>query len=478
MIILFFALLLCEWLLGSQRTKQIVNLLEVPCGFALRWINIFFCPAFVVLPLSPPISGVEVGKIIAVCLVGYAVVFTFTAYFVRALQMVLGAKKRGETERAEEMGDEPDNIPLTETSVENPNTGFLTPESGTRSPSTEELRPPSRAQDPDSITGTGGPPQDSGAPLLTDSLKQATPVRHDPLPLTRPQRWAAQANARLDLITYSTLFTLVGMPIYYAAGYAMPLQLSLTIILYLLASSLPPKYKTYLHPVLVSSAFIILTIWLFAVTKRQTLSTGLEAYRTNTTYTRLWTSSNPPHPLPGAGDILSSALDVSIIALALPMYNYRLELRARFTLIILPNLSLALASLFAYPALCHSLGISPPNSLAFASRSLTLALALPATQNLGGNLDVVAPVAIFSGILGVLCGPWTLGKLRVPEDDYITRGIVLGANSSAVATAMLLQSDPRAAAFSSLSMGLFGMITVALTSVPPLVGVVRGVVGL
>lgn len=63
-------------------------------------------------------------------------------------------------------------------------------------------------------------------------------------------------------------------------------------------------------------------------------------------------------------------------------------------------------------------------------------------------------------------------------DDYITRGITLGANSSAVATALLLTTDPRAAAFSSLSMGLLGTITVALTSVPPLVHIIRGLVGM
>jgi hypothetical protein len=38
----------------------------VQAGFALRYINLFFTPSFVLLPLSPPISGVEVGKIIAV----------------------------------------------------------------------------------------------------------------------------------------------------------------------------------------------------------------------------------------------------------------------------------------------------------------------------------------------------------------------------------------------------------------------------
>jgi putative effector of murein hydrolase len=44
-------------------------------------------------------------------------------------------------------------------------------------------------------------------------------------------------------------------------------------------------------------------------------------------------------------------------------------------------------------------------------------------------------------------------------DDYIIRGVTLGANSSAMATALLLVSGPRAAAFSSLSMSLFGTVT-------------------
>lgn len=84
MIGLFLILVLFQGTLGDRKTKQIVNLVEIPvnaypyyisvfvhlsfvqCGFALRYINIFFCPAFVTLPLSPSISGVEVAKIIAV----------------------------------------------------------------------------------------------------------------------------------------------------------------------------------------------------------------------------------------------------------------------------------------------------------------------------------------------------------------------------------------------------------------------------
>lgn len=63
-------------------------------------------------------------------------------------------------------------------------------------------------------------------------------------------------------------------------------------------------------------------------------------------------------------------------------------------------------------------------------------------------------------------------------DDYVTRGVTLGANSSAVATALLLRTDPRAAALSSLSMSLFGTITVLFTSIPPIANAVRSLVGL
>lgn len=93
-------------------------------------------------------------------------------------------------------------------------------------------------------------------------------------------------------------------------------------------------------------------------------------------------------------------------------------------------------------------------------------------------MSLIAVLALGSGLLGVLIGPQLLSFLRIPEDDYITRGVTLGANSSAIATALLLVTDPRAAAFSSLAMGLFGTITVGLSSVPVVVKIVQGLAGL
>jgi putative effector of murein hydrolase len=166
----------------------------------------------------------------------------------------------------------------------------------------------------------------------------------------------------------------------------------------------------------------------------------------------------------------------------------------QFFPIVIPTISIAILSLFGYPIICRTIGISPSRALSFPSRSLTLALATPATQNLGGDLSLVAVLCILSGIMGVVIGPQLLDLLRIPQgklsgiyprpvvdklvDDYITRGVTLGGNSSAIATALLLFTDPRAAAFSSLALGLFGTITVAFSSMSPIVKVVQHLAGM
>ncbi|KAI9832689.1 MAG: hypothetical protein M1819_004275 [Sarea resinae] len=440
-------------------------------GFALRYINIFFTPSFVKLPLSPSISGVEIGKIIGLFktnnvsskVIGYIVVLAMTAYMTRGLQLLLGTSKRALTERAEEMGHEHDDIPLTQVQhpeheeEESRQSGSPAAEedASTASPPppqpAAELTAPLRAQDPSSIRVTNGPP----SPPTSASVSALQPPHQEPLPLSRPQKYAALLSPHLDPLTYSLLFVLVGLPLYYSpVSYAMPIHLTLNILAYFGALAIPAKYKRFLHPVLVSSGVTIL----------------------GTKYLQLWRGQRSPPP--GAGDIFGSVLDASIVSLALPMFQFRNELKRHFISITFPSLSLAIGSLFIYPLLCYHLSLPSSHALAFPSRSLTLALATPATKNLDGDITLNAVLAIMSGILGVLIGPNLLKWMRIPEDDYVTRGVSLGINSSAIATALLLLSDPRAAALSSLSMSLFGACMVVLTSVPPIVNVVKSLAGL
>ncbi|KAI0598388.1 LrgB-like family-domain-containing protein [Biscogniauxia sp. FL1348] len=466
LVVLFLALLLSERVLGEHRTRRIVAVIEVPASWSLRWMNVFFVPSFVQLPLSSPIGGIEVLKIIAVFVIGFAVMMVFAAYLTRGLQLMLGTSKKGLTARAEELGSSTDEIPMTQTPGR--------PSTGTQTPNLDlDLAPPPPAQDPSSPSPSSPPTPPPGDTVAHSRLPLPSQA---PVPPSRAHRWAGLLARRLDALTYGVVFAGVGVPVYYAAGYAMPRDLALTVLAYFGAVSLP--WRQYLHPTLVSALCVVLGLWALGEARGQGLGATLRAYRTGTKYTSLW-APDPGLPRPGAGDVFASVLDASIVALALPMYQYRRELAAHFAAIVLPSVFISVGSLFAYPWLCAAVcRIEARRSLAFAARSLTLALAAPAAANLGGDANTAAALAIMSGILGVLVGNRMLKWMGIPEDDYVTRGVTLGANSSAIATALLLRTDPRAAALSSLSMSLFGTITVLFTSIPPIVTIVRSLVGL
>ncbi|KAF5011546.1 hypothetical protein FDECE_2346 [Fusarium decemcellulare] len=490
MVLLFSALIASESLLGSHRTRKLINLIDVSAGWSLRWMGVFFTPSFVLLPLSPLLGVAEVFKIIAIFIIGFFIMMALAAWITRGLQLALGSSKRSESQRAEELGRRTPDIPISETNTPgiSRRTSFsqatsqimLVPVSGSEPASAPSSTPPSRPQSPPQLRlqdhhyANGHVPENA-----VEALNPPSYPSQVPLPPPKAELWAAQIAANLDLSTFIGLFLFVGIPLYYSTGYAMPIHVAVNVLAWFSAMALPVNWRQYLHPVLVSSLATVLIVWALAAIRGDNLTTALHAYRTGAKYIELWRNTTQKrHLLPGAGDVFGTLLDASIVALALPMFQYRRELRTHFVSIAIPTVVISVGSLLAYPPLCYVCGISAARSLAFASRSLTLALAVPATVNLGGDVNTVAALAIISGILGVVLGARILRWLRVPEDDYVTRGVTMGVNSSAIATAVLLRTDPRAAALSSLSMSLFGTITVLFTSIPPAATFVRALVGL
>ena len=168
----------------------------------------------------------------------------------------------------------------------------------------------------------------SGHPVRTLSSHGERPPQpvQEPLPLNRAQQWAAFLNVYLDHIMYAVFFLLVGLPVYYSIGYAMPAQLPLNVLAFFAAISMPPKYKKFLHPVLVCSIITVFLIWILSLSHGRTLFDGLRKYSTGTKHLYIW-NHEKERESPGAGDIFSTVFDVSIVALALPMFSYRQELR-------------------------------------------------------------------------------------------------------------------------------------------------------
>lgn len=414
LLILFFLLLVCDWLLSPKHMGDLLSVLKIPTEFALRTMNLYFTPSFVLLPTSTLISGEQIGALAGVFIIGYVVQYAVTGYSCVAVQWIchkLRGKNTSSTES--EIGGNigKTEIPMPQRSV----TTSPTEKSGSSTPSqkgqedkqesTEDHQRPS--QSPDLMMRSVEPSELEENPTTTPENHLSTETK---------RKWKSLLSKSIDQLTWFCLFLVIGLPVYYGTGYTMPLFLCINVLCFQGANAIPPKIKRIAHPVLICALFSILLIWGFSVSRDLSLYEGLNLYKTGNSY-MYYLRGAPGLPRPGAGDILASLLDASIVSLAMPMYQYRRELRHYFASIFLPVVFLTIPSLFGYPPLCFSLGISAAISLAVAPRSVTLALAQLSTENLGGNTSAISVIAVVSGISGPIFGPTILRMLRIPESE-------------------------------------------------------------
>lgn len=411
LLILFFLLLVCDWLLPPAHMTNLLSVLKVPTEFALRTMNLYFTPSFVLLPTSTLISGAQIGALAGVFIVGYVVQFAVTGYSCVAVQYVSLRLRRKNTFSAES------NVVGTTEKTESP-----TQETSVASSPTQDNENSSpSAHTPtyeESTKESQSPPQNSepmrGAVTPSELERRSAKTEEDDISTEKKRSWGPLLLTNIDRLTWFAIFLVVGLPVYYGTGYTMPIFISINIFCFQGANAVPPKIKRIAHPVLVCALFSILLIWGFSVSRGLSLYEGLSLYKTGNSYMN-YLRGAPGLPRPGAGDILASLLDASIVSLAMPMYQYRRELRHYFASIFLPVVFLTIPSLFGYPPLCVSLGISATISLAVAPRSVTLALAQLSTENLGGNTSAISVIAVVSGISGPIFGPTILRMLRIPE---------------------------------------------------------------
>ena len=212
-------------------------------------------------------------------------------------------------------------------------------------------------------------------------------------------------------------------------------------------------------------------------------------------------------PVMGAGDIALSILNAGIVSWGLKLFECRSQLLSRAGMTILAVCTVTAAgNVIIWPLLAHATGLRPASrDLAFAARSVTIALGGPALDALGGDGGLNAVMVVFNGIIfqmlaGLGAGEqikrlkrtWeslvhartgddNVEKPRAPEvlpaelevqklDDAgtVAAGVAVGINAAAMGTSHLYEQGSRAAPYSTISMTLFGAMTVVLTSIGPL----------
>lgn len=155
--------------------------------------------------------------------------------------------------------------------------------------------------------------------------------------------------------------------------------------------------------------------------------------------------------------VLQFFLGPATVALAWPLYRQLSTLQKiwqQVLLYVFIGAPLAAGLTIALAALCGA-PLDVIGSL--APKSITTPIALEVSQMVGGFPALAAGAVAITGIVGVIAAPLAFRLLRVTDDRI--RGLALGLVSHAIGTARAFEYSERAGAYSSLALGLTGLLT-------------------
>ena len=160
----------------------------------------------------------------------------------------------------------------------------------------------------------------------------------------------------------------------------------------------------------------------------------------------------------GANSI-SYLLTPATICLAVPLYQQVELLKKNYHAVLLGIVSGVLASLCSVLILALLFHFDHAAYVTFLPKSITTAIGIGVSEELGGHVSVSVVVIIVTGVLGNIFAEKFLALLRIKEP--IAKGIAIGCSAHALGTAKATIEG----AMSSLSIVVCGVMTVIGASI-------------
>jgi predicted murein hydrolase (TIGR00659 family) len=153
-------------------------------------------------------------------------------------------------------------------------------------------------------------------------------------------------------------------------------------------------------------------------------------------------------------------LGPATLALAVPLQHNIKRIRQLFWPIMLTLLAGGVLSVTLTLAIAWALGADWVVLMSLAPKSVTMPIAMPVAEQIGGIASLAAVLVMLTGVIGTALGPWLLRWARV--EHPAARGLSYGINAHAIGTAHALQEGEECGAFAALAMSLLGIATALL----------------
>ena len=160
---------------------------------------------------------------------------------------------------------------------------------------------------------------------------------------------------------------------------------------------------------------------------------------------------------------LSYLLTPATVCLAVPLYAQLQVLKKNFKAIFLAIGAGVLTSLVSIWLLSLIFGLSHAEFVTLLPKSVTTAIGLGISEELGGYPSITAAVIILTGIMGNVSGDLVCRIFRITQP--VAKGLALGTASHAIGTARALEWGEIEGAMSGLAIAVSGLLTVVGASV-------------
>ena len=209
---------------------------------------------------------------------------------------------------------------------------------------------------------------------------------------------------------------------------------TLSLVAYMVGVFLKKKFKSGIfNPLLIS---IIITIVVLLVS-----GVDYEIYNEGAKY-------------------LSWLLTPATVCLAIPLYEQWELLRKNYKAVMLGLLAGVVTSLCTVLVLSYVLKLSHEEYVTLLPKSITTAIGMGVSEELGGYVTITVAVIVVTGVIGNILGELICKVFKIEEP--ISKGLALGCSAHAIGTAKAIEMGEIEGAMSGLAIAVSGILTVVM----------------